>query len=486
MNQWPIAFHTKDFIGVVVLLGATTLTTLGLMFSQRLREIALFGAVTGAVLAERLSINFYDAYWYRGTTRGFEVTFVDILAFALLVSTVLVPRHGRERCYWPEGLGPMLLFVLAAGASVACATPQIFGWYEFSKLLRGIVVFLAAAYFVRSERELTILVLAVSAAAGLEAATSFRQRLFEGVYRVTGTLDHPNSVSMYLCLVGPLLVAASTADLPIWVRRISGFAAIAATMTVMLTLSRAGIPAFMLVAGGAAWGCGLLRPSWRNFAAATVAAVVLTVVIVKSWDLLMARYESASLEEEYIDGSGETRGYYFRQAGVVLDELPFGVGLNNWSYWVSKKFGAAAGMHYEDYDDISFPPPNELLPMYRYAAPAHNLGVLTAGELGWWGLGVFGLVWARWLGLGAGFLRDRRGAVWRRLGLGIFFGCCGVLLQSFTEWTFRQTPIFLTMHLLLGTLASLRHWPADAAEGEEAEPAIEVEAELAEAWPAER
>src|SRR5258706_13565459 len=110
MSEWPIAFHTKDFIGVVVLLVSTTLATGALLVSQRLREVALFGIAAGAVLTERLSINFYDAYWYRGTTRGFEVTFVDILAFALLVSSVLRPLHGRARCYWPASLGPMLLF----------------------------------------------------------------------------------------------------------------------------------------------------------------------------------------------------------------------------------------------------------------------------------------------------------------------------------------------------------------------------------------
>ena len=115
MNQWPIAFQTKDLIGVVVLMLATAGATLGMIVSQRLREAALFVIAAGAVLTERLAINFYDAYWYRGTTRGFEVTFVDILAFALLVSTVLRPRHGQERFYWPAGLGPMLLFVLCAG-----------------------------------------------------------------------------------------------------------------------------------------------------------------------------------------------------------------------------------------------------------------------------------------------------------------------------------------------------------------------------------
>ena len=45
----------------------------------------------------------------------------------------------------------------------------------------------------------------------------------------------------------------------------------------------------------------------------------------------------------------------------------------------------------------------------------------------------------------------------RRLGIGILFCVCGIFLQSITEWVYRQTPIFLTFHMLVGTLASLHY-----------------------------
>lgn len=478
MTSWPIAFEAKDFLGVLLVLASTALATAALLISQRCRELALAAIGGGAVLTEKLDINFYSAYWYRGTTRGFEVTFVDVLAWALLCSTVLAPRHGRERLYWPAGLGPMLLFGLAAGVSVMMGSPQVFGWYELSKLVRGLAVFLAAAYFVRRERDRAILVLSLSAAVLLEGATAVRQRMLEGVFRATGTLDHPNSLSMYLCLVAPVLLAASASDLARPVRWIGGAAVAVAAVTVLLTLSRAGIPAFAIVVGGTAWRAGLLRFTPRNVVAAAIAGVAVAVMVTKSWDLLMARYQSASLEEEYFDTKGEGRGYYFRQAGIVLAEEPYGVGLGNWSYWVSKKYGARAGMRYEDYDDIAFPPPNDLLPMYRHAAPAHNLGVLTAGEIGWAGLGVFALVWLRWFHLGAGFLRGPWAGAGPPLGAGIFFGCAGVFLQSFTEWTFRQTQIFLTFHVLVGTLAGLQRERRNA-RGAAAAPQCGTEPELA-------
>lgn len=457
MNQLPIIFETKDFLGIALLLLATSLATGLLLFSQRLRELALFAMVAGAVLTGKLDINFYSAYWYRGTTRGFELTFIDVLALALLLSTLLLPRHEGPRWYWPAGLAPMLLFVLYATASVVFASPRVFGAYELSKLVRGLVFFLAGAFFIRRERELSILVLALGCAVLLEGAASLRQRYLEGIYRVTGTLDHPNSLSMYLCLVGPVLAAAGASTLPVWVRRCCWLGVGTAAVTVMLTLSRAGIPAFALATGGAVAWCMTWRITFQKVAIAALIGLSVTLVVWKSWDLLAARYGSATLEEEYLDDKSEGRGYYLRQAEVILADQPFGVGLNNWSYWVSRKYGRELGMRYEMYDDIAFAPPNDLLPMYRYAAPAHNLGALTAGELGWAGLAVFSLLWFRWLRLGWGFLRPRYAGVMHRLGAGLFFGVLGVFMQSQTEWTFRQTQIFLTFHALVGVLASLHH-----------------------------
>jgi hypothetical protein len=142
---------------------------------------------------------------------------------------------------------------------------------------------------------------------------------------------------------------------------------------------------------------------------------------------------------------------------IVADHV-WGVGLNNWSYWVSKVYGAREGIFYEDYDDSkALVDPTHRFPGY-YAAPAHNLGALVLGELGVAGFLLFAFLWLRWFQVGAAFLFWRSADPMWSIGVGIFFGFAGVFLQSLTEWTYRHSPIFITFHILAGALAGLHHY----------------------------
>ena len=72
-------------------------------FSQRLRDLAFLGMVCFSVYAEKLDVNFFGRYWYRGTSRGMGVSVTDILAWSILISSVLANRRaaGESR---PGGL----------------------------------------------------------------------------------------------------------------------------------------------------------------------------------------------------------------------------------------------------------------------------------------------------------------------------------------------------------------------------------------------
>ena len=448
--------EAKDLIALALLFLAIPTGILAAAFSQRARDAAFFMMVAGTVITDRLDVNLFSHYWYRGTSRGLEFSFVDLLAISVFAGSFLMPRPGKSRFYWPASFGLMLVFFLYAGCSVMLSEPKVYGVFELSKMVRGFFFFLAAALYVRSPREVGILVLALCCAACFEGVLALKQRLIRGMDRVAGSLDHENSLSMYMCLVAPIFVAAATSSLPKLLRVFSIVAIGAAALCSVLTISRAGVPIFALVMLGTTAFCVSWRVTPKKLFATALVVLCVAGLSFKTWDSLKGRYAEATFKDEYLDDQQEGRGYYLRLAKVIAEDKFFGVGLNNWSFWVSKKYGAMVGRPYDDYGDLhSKKPDDQTIENLVWAAPAHNLAALTVGELGVPGLILFALLWVRWFQMGLRFLFKRTPDAMHRLGVGLFFCLCGIFLHSLTEWTFRQTHIFLTFNILAGTLASL-------------------------------
>jgi hypothetical protein len=469
--------ETKHIIALIIFMAIGSTGLLLTLLSQKLRDAALFFIVLGAVVMGRMDVNFLGEGWYRGTSRGIELTLVDVAAWCLLIATALMPRYRAQgRWYVPAGLGLMTLYFGYCCFSVATSEPQLFGLWELSKVLRGLIVFLAAAVFIRTPRELLVMVLGLACAVGVETIYGLEQRVWKGLHRVPGTLFHENSLSMYLCMVAPVLLAATLSDWPRWVRWVCGVACACATLLVVMTLSRAGIPTYGMVMFGTALFCTTWRITKRKImiAATTVAAV--SLLLISSWDALVMRFGQASLHDEFLkEDAVETRGVYWRIVFAIAEEEPYGVGLNNWSYAVSKYYGPQLGYRYDDYDLVSWEKQDsELTYDLNHAPPAHSLAVITWGELGFPGLCIFGLLWLRWFQVGATFLRGRLNPdPMHRLGIGFLFGALGLFTQGITEWTYRQTSIMFTFHVMMGALASIYYARRFRAEPKQAEEELE-------------
>jgi hypothetical protein len=451
--------ENKDLIAFGLLscgvCGGIVLTCL----SQRIRDVFFFLVVTLSAVTEYIDVNFVSRDWYRGTTCGFEVSFVDVLSLSLLASAILRPRPGEKRWFWPASLGLMLIYFLYASFCVGMADPKLFGLFELSKMLRGLVMFLAAALYLRSERELRLFVFALGVVVCYEGLIALSQRYIHGLYRVYGTVDDSNSLSMYLCTTAPVFVAVITSQFPKYLKLLGAVAIALAFVGVILTISRAGLIAIILMLFGTAITTISYRITFQKVLITFLVMLGLTGALAKSWKTVGARFQNDSLKNEYGSKHEQNRGYYIRIAAAIAEDSWFGVGPNNWSYWVSDKYGPRLGWHFVPYLDTEHKP-SDVVPPGRniddaQAAPAHSLAALTAGEMGYGGLALFLVLWIRWLLMGASFLWPRTPDPMRRIGVGIFFGMCGTFFQSMTEWVFHQTPIFFTFNILLGVLASL-------------------------------
>ena len=271
-------------IALVLIPFLTVAGAIAVTWSRRIRDLFFFLMLSLAVLVERMDVNFFSEAWYRGTTRGLQITLIEMLAFSLLAGCLLGRREGERRWFWPASLGFMLACFAYAVVSVVISEPKIFGLFELSKMAGGILVFLAVAAYVRSQREWTFLLVALGCVVGFEGCWAVKQHFITRLDRVAGTLDHANSLSMYFCLTVPPLVAIAHAG---WSRALRWFCAAAAAfgaVGLLLTVSRAGIPVFAAVVFGTILTCASWRLTPRLVVARVaiaLAAAVLTAALVE-------------------------------------------------------------------------------------------------------------------------------------------------------------------------------------------------------------
>ena len=82
----------KALFGLTILPAAFLAGIIVACLSKRLRDLFFVLLVVLTPLIERLDLNFVSRDFYRGTSRGFEISVLHILAVSLLVSSILAPR----------------------------------------------------------------------------------------------------------------------------------------------------------------------------------------------------------------------------------------------------------------------------------------------------------------------------------------------------------------------------------------------------------
>jgi len=449
----------KTLFGVTIIPAGVFAGVVVASLLKPVRDFFFIALVFLCPMIERLDLNYVSREWYRGTSRGFEVAVLDVLSISLLVSTVLLPRRGCIRGFWPASFGLLLLLFAYECFNVGIADPKLFGLFELERGIRGIILVLAVAFYVRSERELRLYLWALAAMVAYESLLALKQRYLGGIHRVYGTLDESNSLSGLLCTTAPILVAAFNARLPMLLKLFCGFAIPLAMVAEILTISRAGVVILSLILLGTMLRTARLRLNARTMAWTLVIFLGAAGLAAKSWKTLASRFHESSLKDEYENKKNLGRGYYIRIAKAIARDRLFGVGLNNWSYWVSNEYGPKQGYNFVPYKGTDAVPSDKVPENSNLdeaqAAPAHSLGALTLGELGIPGLVLFSIVWIRWFQMGGSFLGGRDPNPMRRIPIGIFFGFCGMFLQCLTEWFFRHLPLYYVFHVMLGVLMSL-------------------------------
>jgi hypothetical protein len=287
----------------------------------------------------KLTLMLGSVEFYRGHTKGFEASLIEIVAVALIASSFF-RRDGTFR-WFPPGTWLYLLWCFLCCLSLVSAYNKTYVLMAAVKFTMVVLIFMGAFHALRDDDDLRVVCYSLTFSLVLQALVCLKMRYLDGRWQVHGWFEHQNPMAMwaYLCAL-PLLAVAlaprtNRRDTAVY---LAGFAA--AGLLIILTVSRGALGAFAVgscAVVGMAAARGITMKLAGISAVGALGAVVVSLVALDS--LFMRMHEASSREEEH-----DLRAILNQQSKAMMLDHPFGVGWNN--------FGIANSLPVERYASI--------------------------------------------------------------------------------------------------------------------------------------
>lgn len=274
---------------------------------------------------------------YRGHTKGYEISLIEVLALALIFAVRRVPELGRPK--WPPGLGWYLLWCgVSLLSAVGCYEPT-YALMAASRFVKGALIFSAAALYLRDEKDLRWAVGALAGAMFHHGLLCLKMRLLDGSWQVKGWFEHQNPMAMW-CYLGALPVLALVLSTQVkgrllWLG-IAGYGG--AGLCILLSVSRAALAAYALGSAVLLFLAWLRGPNARVTGFTILGAVGAVLVFLFALDSFKARLNEVAASSETVEE--DLRDILNKQSAAMLHDHPFlGIGWNNFGIANSRPRG---------------------------------------------------------------------------------------------------------------------------------------------------
>ncbi|MBN1998408.1 O-antigen ligase family protein [candidate division KSB1 bacterium] len=338
----------------------------------------------------RIDANVRRIFENQAGASSLGISLIDVFVILLLVWWIieLVTKESTKIRFYPQITIPALLYFEACLVTVLWAPRLDLAMLELIMMVKVLLLFFVLANQIRDESDLKLVVWSFIFILAFQAVLGNLQVIFgknlnlgflgeyQGsrdeikelgkMYRVGGTLGHPNRLAMFLELLLPMCMAVSFTSQQRRVR-IFGFMIFGAGfVALIMTGSRGGW-------GGAIAGLFLFfyfliktkHLSLKNLIGPAFAVIILITIVGFAFsDILEKRF----FGEDY--GSAESRIPMFQIAFNVIDAHPIGgVGINNYQVKMKNYMKTVHALKYKSID-----------------RPVHNMYLLITGETGFIGL----------------------------------------------------------------------------------------------------
>ena len=420
--------------------------TLLLVCQRYLIRWTVLGLLLPVLIFNSTAINFYSHEFYRGTSRGVEISIIYLVAVVLLLTVWLL--RGRIRIFPDWGSLLYLLYFLLSLPSVLNAENQLFSFFEIWKMLMIYLVFLAVYnYLEYSGGDFDIFLYGLMIIAAVNFGACVLQH-FSGIYQVRGLFPHQNSLAMYMVMVSLLFFSRYFNRCEGWRSWLFFGTFVVAAVTFIRTYSRGALACFPL-GGIVTLFYSLKHPYSRRklhivLCMSILALIGLSVIAPR----IIERFEKAP------KSSGQTRKELALAAVNMMKDAPLiGVGINNWGIKINPPYRYCNVRESRRYDDD-----------FKDGI-VETIYLLVGAECGIPAL-VLLLVWFSYYWIVAVRLLVRlQGTPWFFIPAGALGGMTSIFLQSALEWVLKQQINFLLLVTFFAFLGYLnRHWREFAAE----------------------
>lgn len=361
---------------------------------------------------------------WRGASRGFAFTMVDIFAAMLFVGFYL-DRTIKKR-FFPPGAWSYLLYLGLTIASIV-NTIYVQQWgFEILKMLWMYIFFVVSYNFIIHYKNLwqPVYVICVIVI-GMFLVGLYQKYLSGSYYQIPSTMPHQNSLSLYIALFGCLILGVMLNEkLKQWQIGLLAFSFLCTVLLNVFTYSRGGLFCYMF---GIAI-TGSLSILLNGLSTQKIGFITFGVI----GGLMVFGYASPRIIQRFTrapEASKNTRIFLARAALRMAQDYTLGVGANNFSAYS----GPGGKYAIELYQDTRITDKTE-----PFGGIVETIYLLVAAECGWITMAAL-LLWFGYYLVLAGLLVTRlRHCPGFGIAIGIFAGLCANFSQSLIEWSLKQ------------------------------------------------
>ncbi|CAA6678249.1 MULTISPECIES: O-antigen ligase [unclassified Lentimonas] len=384
--------------------------------------------------------------WYRGATKGYEFTMMEMLSISLIFSTIF--NSERKTIWLPMGTLLWFLYVAASSLSIFSALEINYVLMSIVKHAKAWLIVYAIANYVRTRREVHIVLTGIAVMLIYQFFIVAKMKWIDGFYQVRGLFEHQNPLAMFTYMAALPLLAVAMSPAVSKARGLFYFFAFACSgIIVLASLSRAAL-AFFAMGTVAVVAMGFFdRISIRRILTVGAMALGGTFVLAMTAETIIARFN-----DEGNEASGETRDVMNLASLAMVNDKPLGVGWNNFAKAINHPYP------YGDViDDWNRDRGQKVDNDYAKGVVESHYWLLKA-ETGWQGYVTYMLFIIVVTGRTIPLILMRRGSLEAAIAVGILVGFGITYVHSSLERVLTQTKnlaLWMTYIGLLGALLKI-------------------------------